>query len=250
MTNKERGVFINFLKNNGALTIFRGAIRTHGIDSKDFKEYETNVSAIFAIRYAFPWEKIIGVDYWKNLNDKWETICARNNFSDIQGYSTDPDKLKEAISELFEGKQWRKIKNNSMKDFIFHDFTQRAVCRKMEADEFSLNHSDKSHSITFNQELSERVKSMGLNKMRVMENGITGELYFVFNKEEGMNICYTGAKSDNRRPNATFNNKKLTEFMAERLSHPYGKREVYKLSRNMAKSDDFLTFKILYLPQR
>ena len=116
----------------------------------------------------------------------------------------------------------------------------------MEKDEFSLNISDKSHAVTFNQELSICIQERGYKKMRVMENAITGELYFLFNHTDGLSIVYTGISSDKRarKPNATFNNKKLALFLAEKLGLPKG-RHILKLSNNLAKTDDYFTLKIL-----
>ena len=249
MTDKEKKIFHQFLYARGALTLFRGALKSYGFYTKDFKEHEANVSAIFAIRYSFPWDKVIDKYYWERINDKWENVCIKEGLSDLHIYSDDPNRVKTAIRELFGEEQWTKNNKNikDMNDFIYHDFTtSNRGGKKMGKDEFSLNITDKNHSVTFNQEISNLVKGKGIKKMRIMENAITGELYFVFNHTDGVSVNFTGQSSGrpSRMPNATFNNKKLASFLVEKLGLGDG-RHVLKLSGNLAKTEDFLTFKIL-----
>lgn len=249
MTNREQSIFNKFLQERGAFTLFRGALRSYGFDTKDFKEHVSGVSAIFAIRYSFPWDKVLGRYYWEKINDEWENVCIKKGLSDLHIYADDPNRVKTAIRELFGEEQWTKKHKSieDMNDFIYHDFpVSNRGGKKMGKDEFSLNLTDKSNAVTFNQETSNQVKEAGFKKMRVMENAITGELYFVFNHTDGMSFAFTGQSSDHpaRKPNATFNNKRLASFLVSKLGLQEG-RHILKLSDNLAKTDDYLTFKIL-----
>ena len=229
--------------------MFRGALKSYGFYTKDFKVHEANVSAIFAIRYSFPWDKVIDKYYWERINDKWENVCIKKGLSDLHIYSDDPNRVKTAIRELFGEEQWTKKHKiiENMNDFIYHDFpVSNRGGKKMGKDEFSLNLTDKSNAVTFNQDTSNQVKEAGFKKMRVMENVITGELYFVFNHTDGVSVNFTGQSSGrpSRMPNATFNNKRLASFLVSKLRLQEG-RHILKLSGNLAKTDDYLTFKIL-----
>lgn len=133
-----------------------------------------------------------------------------------------------------------------MEDFIYHDFKKcNTGGRKMTRDEFSLNITERTKTVTFNQDVSSLIMEMDLKKMRIMENRITGELYFLFNDQDGINVVYTGASNRNPyKPNVTFANKSLVSFLSEKLGVTEG-RTVFRISDNLAKTSEYLTFKIL-----
>lgn len=107
------------------------------------------------------------------------------------------------------------------------------------------NHFD--YGMTFNLEISNRVKKEGFKALKIAVNTLTGEFYFVFVKEkvgnESINITFAGQKKSSvciRMKQAVCHVAKLlgldqeTEF-----------RTLIDISTNLSKSEDQMTFKVL-----
>lgn len=293
MIAKEISVFHKFLKLRGALDLFKGAISSYGFEKKNINEYEKSVSALMAIRYAFPWNKVNAILNWDSINDKWEDVCIKHGFHELKDY--DYYDIKLNIDGLFQGEQnllkqcskcqrylpessfyirrdnrkiqsqcidcckahgrlkngttgvYKKegdnLKNSNMEDFTFYDFTSSDGKRRLQENQFSINHKKSNHSVTVCQQLSTTILNTKLLYLRIRKDNITGDIHFVFNREVGCKITTNGS-SENK--NVTIINKPLVEFLVKELSlSESSERDVLELSKNLSNSPDYLTYKIL-----
>lgn len=291
MTSKEISIFHQFLQSRGAFTLFRGALSSYGYETKSIKEYESKISAIMAIRYSFPWDKVKGVLDWEVINDAWEDICIKHGFYEDESHSEYDIKLN--IQGLFQSKQnllrectkchrflpessfytrrstgglqsqcieccrehgrlrngstgiyreGNNLKDSDMEDFTFYDFTSNERGRRLQKNQFSINHKKGNFSVTFCIETSKQILDRELMFVRIRKDNITGDLHFIFNKQTGCKISVTGKSSKN----VTIINKEFAMFFVKelRLSSD-SDRDIAEHSNNLSNSGDYLTYKII-----
>ena len=128
-----------------------------------------------------------------------------------------------------------------MEDFTFYDFATKSSRSKLSETEIAINNTKSYHAVTFNQDASEFICSRGMNFVRIMKNNITGELYFTFNKEKG---CRFQRITKNQK-NLVVANKGMVNFLIEQLGLQTEGRTVLQISKNMANTEDFVTYKIV-----
>lgn len=129
-----------------------------------------------------------------------------------------------------------------MEDFTFFDFDKSPRGCVMKADEFSLNHKAQYYTITFNMEVSTMIRKGGYKYLRIRHDNITGELHFIFTKNKGLQF----STEKNHAKNITIKNKDMVLFLINKLNISYNSvRTAIKISKNLANSNEFLTFKIL-----
>lgn len=129
-----------------------------------------------------------------------------------------------------------------MNDFIFHDFDK--ACHRypsLQDDEVSITRTEKSMYIFLNRKISSDIQEMGFRKLRIMENAITGELYLLFNKKNGCSINPSVVK----KPSIMIANTGLVQFIVNKLGLTQIGRDILKISKNKANSNDYLTYQIL-----
>ena len=130
---------------------------------------------------------------------------------------------------------------NIMKDFTFYDFTNGVgQGRKLAENSFSINNKKGNRYVTFGKDKSLEIIQGGFEHLRVREDNITGDLHFVFTKDMGLSFGY---KNNNK--SVIINNKQLVEFLSMRLGVNLGDNKAFKISDNMSKTSEFLTYKII-----
>lgn len=134
------------------------------------------------------------------------------------------------------------IKNKEiMEDFTFYDFsTSVGKGRKLEENTFSINNKKGNRYVTFCKSKSIEIINGGYKYLRVREDNITGDLHFVFTKNIGLKFNYKDSATS-----VLIMNKQLVDFLLEKLSAKNEDRVVCRLSDNISRADDFLTYKII-----
>ena len=241
MTNKQIGIFDSFLRRHGASNMFSKAYESHKDSNLSEKEYKKNVHPLMALRYAFPWESFYQKTYWEDLNDNWESVCIRNGFTREQNY--DESKIKENMRTLFNDLQTLENRKTKMEDFTFFDFgqtTQRSGY--MKADEFSLNHTKNNYTVTLNMEVSNMIREGKFDHLRIRMDNITGEIHLIFTRDKGLKF----RSEEGIKKNVSISSKEMVQFLVHQFGiNDESGREIIKISKNLANSNDFLTFKIL-----
>lgn len=129
-----------------------------------------------------------------------------------------------------------------MEDFTYYDFTGCERRKRMNANQFAVNHSKNNKSVTFNQEVSSIVLKRDLMFLRVRVDNATGDIHLIFTKDTGCKLTTTGKTAKN----VIAINKSLSDFLVEKLHlHDGSGRDLITMSDNLANSKDFLTYKIL-----
>lgn len=131
-------------------------------------------------------------------------------------------------------------KEKDMEDFTFFDFAPATgQGRKLEENTFGVNNKLGNRYVTFSKNKSNEIIDGEFDHLRVREDNITGDLCFVFTKNTGLPFNYKNKKS------IIINSKQLVDFLSSKMGVNLGENKVFKLSENMAKTNDFLTYKIL-----
>ena len=108
------------------------------------------------------------------------------------------------------------------------------------ANRISLNITKTQKSITFNQELSEKIREGEYNYLRVGTTGFSSEVYFVFCKKQTPDSMLINTSGSKR---LIVSSSYITDTLCSTLDV---KPEIQHLciSGNVSNSSDFLTFKV------
>lgn len=128
-----------------------------------------------------------------------------------------------------------------MEDFTFFDFKPNAKGRgTLYHNEARLTNGMQNKTLYFNARIRGLVFSMGLTKLRIRKDNLTGDVHFVFNKDTGL-PCGGVTKK-----NLYFANKEMICALYDILGlDKNNKIYTLTLSDNMAKGGEFLTYKII-----
>lgn len=113
-------------------------------------------------------------------------------------------------------------------DYVFHDFC--------DAQKKSVKIKQDTGCIFFPAKVKKIIRAKKLTHMRVREDKLSGDIHFVFNRVEGMEV----KESDKNNTSLRINNKSCAKWLVCMLDS-----ESLNLSEDLSKSDDFATFKII-----
>lgn len=261
MKEANIALFKQFLTEHGANKLFCGLYKQYRFpeNPQSVEVYLTQVDSNDAITSAFQFPDNIttfGPDYWLDLAVKWEErkkdATADGN---IYGLHAADRMAKQAAKPLemwdsrkFEKKRVRKPaavpvtprngateEQSVLSGFKFFDI-KKASNRRLNDDQISLNIKS-SYSITFNKTLSDEIRKSKLEYMQVGQKGSEQALFFVFSNDEN------GIAHRNNDSNVSVYSKELVC----RIIEFFGLKDEYNvlhISKNMANSKDYITYKI------
>lgn len=125
--------------------------------------------------------------------------------------------------------------------------------RKMNINEISINYAKKGGcAITFNQLLNEEIEKRNLSHMSIQQEDTTGEIYLVLNCNDGIVLTKTGGYKTKREEKKSYNYRICSKLWVTRLmkelSLPISEsRTVIRITDNLAKKEDCMTFRIIPL---
>ena len=117
--------------------------------------------------------------------------------------------------------------------------------KKMSENEISVCYSEgKYYSLTFNQTLSKEFEKKQLNRISIKQEDTTGEIYLVVNSTSGLCLSTTGKKG------CSFNYKLDSKAWVKRLLlclelNLEEKRHVLKITKNISRLDNCMTYRII-----
>lgn len=124
--------------------------------------------------------------------------------------------------------------------FEFLDFSNGNSGRSLlKSNEVSLRSSEKGSRLNFNAIMSKEIEDRKLLKLGINRNIYTNEIYFVFNKDNGVPLTKNGSNTITLRAN----NKQLVLFLKEALNVNDSCKLI--LSKNLSKDNSVMTYKIV-----
>lgn len=108
------------------------------------------------------------------------------------------------------------------------------------ANRISLNITKTQKSITFNQELSEKIREGEYNYLRVGTTGFSSEVYFVFCKKQTPDSMLVNTSGSKR---LIVSSSYITDTLLDTLGVKPESQHLC-ISGNVSNSSDFLTFKV------
>jgi hypothetical protein len=265
MKDENIALFKRFLKTNGINVMFAGMYRQfHFPESpEDVEEYMRKVDAKDAIINAFKFPQNLskfGPDYWLEMAVKWEETLKSATSGGY--YTTAPQAVekfkREASKPLTEFTAYLHPKGEKPKPvsittpakprpsvseeeavvsgFKFFEF-EKNPNRRLVAGKISLNTNSGGFRVTFNNDVSEEIKKSKHRFFRIAQRDGDPKLYFIFSDDsQGLEWRESGG-------NVTFSNKQLVVAMKDF----FGIKGVYEqlnISKNMARSNDYLTYSV------
>ena len=130
-----------------------------------------------------------------------------------------------------------------MEEYTFFDFDSNIHTRIGEH-KIAVNHKKNNHNVTFNVWDSSDILQSGFKKVRLAKINLTGEILIVFNNEKGFNYFTSGKDGENK--NIIIGKAGVSKFIVENLmdKEDFG-RYIFKISKNIANSDEYMTYKII-----
>jgi hypothetical protein len=252
-------LFKQFLKEHGANKIFCGLYRQYPFPDNptSVEEYLVKVDSDDVITSAFKFPSTLtnfGPDYWLDLAVKWESRKVAASESGVYMAISRERISKQAAKplEMWDGpifKTREKAKPapppvaprpnvteeqmalNGFKFFELSEFSNR----RLKDGYISIN-THKSWRISFNREVSSEIKKSGLKYLRVAQKDDEKALYIIFMKDDGL-------EWRENADNVCISRKQLVV----RIVDFFGLEGAYNqlaISKNMAKTKDYLTYKI------
>lgn len=123
--------------------------------------------------------------------------------------------------------------------------------KQMSINEISINYVAKgNNALTFNQFLNNEIEKRELSRLSIQQEDTTGEIYLVLNREEGIPLTQTGGNTVLASGKKSYNYRVCSKVWVERLIKELGiqtndTRHVLRITDNLAKKDDCMTFRIL-----
>ena len=131
----------------------------------------------------------------------------------------------------------------NMEDFTFFDFDKPTGVRErtIQEGQAAINYKKKGSYLTFGQKETHDLYSLGLNKIRIRLDNITGAVHLVFNKDKGAAVTLRSGK------NAVVSNQELINFVMDKLKlqKKDGERHIIDIGCNLSKTNEFITYNIL-----
>lgn len=266
MKDENISLFKRFLKTHGVNVMFAGMYRQYHFPEspEDVEEYLRKVDAKDAVVNAFKFPQNLqkfGPDYWLDIAIKWEDTlkhATENGF--YNSYSKNVEKYKrEAAKPLTEftaflhpqGAKPKPVTVTTpakprpsvseeeavISGFKFFEF-EKNPNRRLVAGKISLNTNSGGFRVTFNNDVSEEIKKSKHRYFRIAQkDGDSSKLYFIFSDDpQGLAWRESGG-------NVTFSNKQLVVAMKDF----FGIKGIYEqlnISKNMAHSNDYLTYSV------
>lgn len=138
-------------------------------------------------------------------------------------------------------------------EFVYIDFKHSRRGRAIDRGTARLHYVSKNsekvknayYCITLNQEISNEIKDKDLQYLRLRQNTITGEIYFVFGKEEAADAVKASFGRGNAKCISIYS-KGLVETVINILEIPKEKAEDYilKIGENKSRIADVVCLQI------
>ncbi len=260
---KEANIYLfkHFLAEHGANKLFCGLYKQYAFPNNptSVEVYLSKVDSNDVITSAFKFPQNIttfGPDYWLELALKWEkrlkdasadgNIYSNQSMGKIAKQAAKPLDMwdmskaeRKAIRKDSTGsptpRNGSTEEQNVLNGFKFFDI-KKSVSRRLQDDQISVN-TKTSNTITFNKTISEEICKSKLKTMQVAQKDNEQALFFVFsNDSNGLAFRYNDS-------NVCINNKELVKCLNEFFGQT-GFYNVLHISKNMAKSKDYLSYKI------
>lgn len=122
--------------------------------------------------------------------------------------------------------------------FKFFDLAPKKNTRRMDVNEITISNKKGQYKITFNKEVTEKAREMGLTNYRAGQDDITGEVRIIFGNFEEDGHSFTYAKSSN----LTICNKELVGILSEIFCLEEPLSTLY-ISKNLAPNT-YLAYRI------
>lgn len=127
--------------------------------------------------------------------------------------------------------------NNDMEDFTFYDFDTKCDRRRMQEGTASINNSAGHKNISFGVQECGAIIDRGFLRLRLAANNLTGELFFVFNAENGAPVSVKRGKS------VSIYNKELVDFVMSHLGlGDKDGRYIINIGKNLSNTEDKIVF--------
>lgn len=103
-----------------------------------------------------------------------------------------------------------------------------------------------NYNLTFPKVIRDIVFKRGLTTLSIAQSKYTGDLLFIFQKESGP------LKVNDAKTNCYVSRKAVSDFLSKHYGRPLDKNDKYKLklSENLAKTEDILTYRVLKMEER
>ena len=254
-------LFKQFLTEKGAEKMFSGMYRQYAFPDNptSVEDYLKEVDSDNVISNAFKFpENLIqyGPDYWFGLEKAWEKRLkdATENSNVYGAYAANKvAKMASKPLEMWNGPSFERKKKPAPEEatttprngvteeqqvlsgFKFFDI-KKSTNRRLKDNLISIN-TRTSNSVTFNKTISDEIYKSKLKFMQVGQLGEENALFFVFSNDEN-GIPHRYNESNINICNKTLVNR-INEFFEQS-----GDYNILHISKNMAKSKDYLTYKI------
>ncbi len=255
-------LFKQFLTEKGAEKMFTGMYRQYAFpdNPESVEDYLKEVDSENVISNAFKFPQNLiqyGPDYWFGLEQAWEKRLKDATEAGSRIYSAHASsrvaKMASKPLEMWHGPAFEKKRKPAPEEatttprngateeqhvlsgFKFFDI-KKSSNRRLKINEVSIN-TKTSNSLTFNKTISEEICKSKLKYMQVGQLGEENALFFVFSNDEN------GIPHRYNESNINICNKALVTRINEFFEQS-GDYNILHISKNMAKSKDYLTYKI------
>lgn len=127
----------------------------------------------------------------------------------------------------------------------FGDYSRSRIPENHVSLIFRGNH--KSYTIYFPYKQTKEIREKGCTHFRVATNNLTGDIFFVFSKEESNAKKIVFAKSKNNE-NILIASKTILDFIIQRFNIKKDEngnaREYIKISNNLSNTNEMVTYKL------